>query len=280
MPRRYSAVFLSQSPQQAGSLRSGRMPDVEHFVDMYGLSCAVRRQQQLQPHPPGPPRIVELIRAAPWRNRVVSEQIAPYMSAPYLVRIPGVPRAGVAGYHTLFAIPSEIWRWATEQGLDQRPNLTGLAFDMNVPAGGTPTTDMVIDYPGSGPKHSWRYDAASGRWLSSTNDKPDEDYLVPGVQLGFDNVVIIHVPHYEADFLEQEGSLGELHGVGIRLTGEGDAVLLRDGQRYNVRWRRVGTEGMLQFVDASGAVVYFKPGTTFFHTADTTYFPPTVTFTP
>jgi hypothetical protein len=68
--------------------------------------------------------------------------------------------------------------------------------------------------------------------------------------------------------------------VRANLTGQGDGVLLRDGQRYPVRWNRVTTEGMLQFTDASGAIIPFKPGTTFFHTADTVFFPPQITFLP
>lgn len=276
---RYSAIFYGQTPQHTGSVRSARMPDVEHLVDMYGAILVYSGASSNFRHtPPGPPRIRELINMASWRNRAFSPDNG--YAEPYLVRIPDVPHPGIASWHTLHAVPSEIWRWAGEQNLNQRPNLDGLAFAAAVPAGGAPTNEAVIDYPGTGPKHTWRWDAATGRWLSFTNDVADQDYLAPDVQLAFDNVVILKVPTYETDFLEQEGELGELYGVGLTLTGEGAATLLRDGQRWEIKWRRIGTAGMLQFVDAAGAVVYLKPGTIFFQVASSTFHPPAITLTP
>ncbi len=276
---RYTAVIYSQSPQQVGSVRSARLIDVEHLVDMYGgVLVFSGGSSNFRHEPPGPPRIMELVLAAPWRNRAMSEQQG--YGAPYLVRIPDVPRPGVASWHTLFAVPSAIWQWETETGINQRPNLDGLAFNLNPPAGGTPTTEATIDYPGIGPKHTWRWDGASGRWLSWTDDQPDGDYLLPNTQIAFDNVVILQVPHSEADFLEQEGALGELYSVRINLASQGDGVLLRDGQRYAIRWNRLAAEGMLQLTDASGGAVPLKPGTTFFHTADTVFFPPQIAFLP
>lgn len=277
---RYTAVFLSQSPERVGSVRSARLPDVNHFVDLYGGILIFSGASSNYDHnPPGPPRVRELILAKPWADRALSEQFGD--GPPMLVRIPDVPRPGVQSWHTLFAVPAEIWKWAEQNNLNQRPNLEGLAFDLNPPAGGAATTEATVDYPGIGPKHTWRFDAGTGRWLSWTDDVADTDTLLPeGQQIAFDNVVILYVPHYEGDFLEQEGELGELYGVGFNLTGEGDAVLLRDGQRYTVKWHRVGVEGMLQLTDASGAVIPLKPGTTFFHTVDTVYFAPTVTLVP
>ncbi len=276
---RYTAVIYGQAPERVGSVRSARLIDVEHLVDMYGGILVFSGGSTNFGHePPGPPRIRELVLAAPWRNRAVSEQMG--MADPYLVRIPDIPRPGVPGYHTLFAVPVKIWEWAGQQGLSQRPNLDGLAFDLNPPAGGLPTNEAIVDYPGIGPRHTWRWDQTSSRWLSFTDDKPDGDTLTPDRQLAFDNVVILYVPHYQADFLEQEGELGELYSVGITLEGEGDGMLLRNGQRYPIRWRRAAAEGMLQLVDAGGAIIPLQPGTTFFHTADTIYFAPQIAFAP
>ena len=273
---RYTAVFYSRAPEYAGSVRSARLIDVEHLVPMYGGLLALSGGSSNLADPPGsPPRIRELLLAAPYRDRVFSEQMG--VSDPYLVRIPDIPRPGIAGYHTLFAVPAELWRLADERGVNQRPVLDGLAFDYNVPSGGIPTDEMTIDYPGMGPKHTWRYDPESGRWLSWTDDEPDSDYLT-GEQLAFDNVVIIYATHYEADFLEDD--YAKLYSVGVNLLGEGQAVLLRDGQRFEVTWRRSDENSLIQFFDASGNVIPFKPGTTWFHTASIYIFPPEVTFSP
>jgi hypothetical protein len=278
---RFTAVYYGQTAQQVGSVRSARLIDVDHLVDMYGgIFVYSGASSNFDHEPPGPPRVAELIRQKPWFNRAVSEQLGAQFGPPLTVRIPDVPRPGVASWHTLFAVPDEIWKWAEQNDLKQKPNLEGLAFDLNPPAGGTVTTQAVIDYPGIGPKRAWQWDAARNLWLSSTDDKPDYDFLVPDQQLGFENVIFLYVPHYQADFLEQEGELGELFSVGLLLTGEGDAVIMRNGQRYTAKWYRVGTEGMLQFKDASGATIPLRPGRTYFNTADTIYFAPAITFTP
>lgn len=273
---RFTAVIYSQSPERVGSVRSTRLIDVEHLVDMYGGLLATSGGST-NIHAGGPPRIDELLRAAPWFPRVISGDFG--FGPPYLVRIPGVPREGIASWHTLFAVPSAIWQYADENGLNERPSLDGLAFSEVVPEGGTPTVEAVIDYPGSGPKHTWRFDDASGRWQSWTNDVPDGDTLLPeGEQLAFDNVVVVYAEHYESNFIEDEPA--QLASVGVNLSGEGNAVLLRDGQRFDVTWRREAGEDMIQFYDAGGNVIPFKPGTTWFNVASINIFPPDISFTP
>lgn len=278
---RYTAVIYGETPEQVGSVRSTRLIDVEHLMDMYGGLLATSGSSTNR-HAGGPPRINEMLRAAPWVNRVVNGDFG--FGDPWLTRIEGVPREGTAGWHTLFAIPSEIWKWAEEEGLNQQPALGGMLFDEAAPAGGTPTTEAVIDYPGAGPKHTWRWDGTSGAWLSYTEfsdtteeNAPDTDYLTDQ-QLAYANVVVLYAPHSEADYIEDEPN--RLYGVRIDLSGEGNAVLLRDGQRYDVTWRRVGEEGMLRFFDASGQPIAFKPGQTWFNVAADSIFPPEVTFAP
>ncbi len=274
---RFTAIIYSQSPERVGSVRSARLIDVEHLVDMYGGILVFSGASSNLADPPGsPPRIRELVLRAPWANRAYSEQMGD--GPPMMVRIPGIPRPEVAGWHTLFAVPTEVWKQADADGVNQRPSLDGLAFDYNPPAGGAPTTEFIIDYPGSGPKHTWRYDPGSGRWLSFTSDQPDGDTLTPDQPLAFDNVVLIYAVHYEADFLEDDHV--KLKSVGIELLGEGKAVLMRDGQRYEVTWRRSEPSRMIQFFDTGGNVIAFKPGTVWFNTASITYFPPEVIFAP
>ncbi len=272
---RFTAVIYAQTPERVGSVRSARLIDVDHLVDMYG-GMLVTSGSSSNRHAGGPPRINELLRAAPWTGRTINADFG--FGAPYLVRIPNIPRSGVASWHTLFAVPEEIWRWAEEQGLDERQPLEGMAFDFAVPPGGRPTTEAVVDYPGAGPKHTWTYDAVTGRWLSASNDVPDSDTLLPDAQLAFDNVVVLYAPHFEADFIEDEPN--RLFAVGVVLTGEGNAVLLRDGVRFDVTWRRDASNSLLQFFAADGSVIPFKPGTTWFNVASSNIRPPDVAFAP
>jgi hypothetical protein len=222
----------------------------------------------------------ELMRAAAWFDRNFSPHFG--YGEPYSVRIP----QNKATEHTLYAVPAELWKLADQKGVNQAPKIEGLMFDVNVPAGGVATNEVSIDYPGQvGPVVLWRYDAASGRWLKWTDGQPHMDGQ-PNTdasthqQLAFDNVVIVYARHSETDFIEDEAA--QLRAVAVELTGEGEAVLLRDGQRYEIRWRRPNADSLLQFVDAAGNPIAFKPGTTWFNVVDlkTGIFPAGITFVP
>lgn len=290
---RFTAVFYSQTPTYVGSVRSARLPDIEQMMDMYGGILVYSGGSSNRYAPGTPPRVNELINAAPWVRRVVTQD---YLTAlgvsynePYFARL-DAPTADIDFYHKLFANPAEIWRLATEEGFNDRPNLDGLYFNFTPPAGGTPTTEVSIDYLGSGPRHIWRYDAARNRWLSFTEDQqahvpeaPDTDFLT-GQQLAFDNVVIIHAFHWDADYIEDEAT-GE-HGVHINLDQDqwgfpATITLLRDGMRFEGTWQRTfGSSGMMQFLDANGQLIAFKPGTIWFSVVNNNLEVPTITFAP
>ncbi|HKJ55538.1 MAG TPA: DUF3048 domain-containing protein [Nitriliruptoraceae bacterium] len=51
------------------------------------------------------------------------------------------------------------------------------------------------------------------------------------------------------------------------LIGEGGAVLLRDGRRYDIRWRKADTESHMEFVYADGTPVPLAVGQTWVHLA-------------
>lgn len=86
---RFTAVLYSQTPERIGSVRSTRLIDVEHLVDMYGGLLATSGGSSNR-SAGGPPRIRELLLAAPWSERVISMDYG--FGDPYLVRIPDIPR--------------------------------------------------------------------------------------------------------------------------------------------------------------------------------------------
>jgi len=155
-------------------------------------------------------------------------------------------------------------------------------FSGDVPTGGIATTDFTIDYPELGPLHHWRYDQDSRRWYSFTEDQrmragelPDIDMLI-NRQLAVDNVVLIYADHYLADFIEDEPN--QLASVGVNLLGSGDAVLMRDGKRFNCRWKRENAGDMITFYDTDGNPLALRPGTTFFNVYSANMFQPDVSF--
>ncbi len=286
---RFTAVYYGQSPERVGSVRSARLIDVNNLMDMYG-GILVNSGASSNYHFPGtPPRVLELLRAAKWGDRVISEDyVRASYGPPYLVRIPDMPRPATAEYHTLFAFPAEIWKLAAQKGWNQKPNLEGLAFNYMPPGAGTATTQLSIDYGSKGFTRTWRYDQISNKWLASLEDRqgaapeaPDMDYLT-NKQLAFDNVVIVYAIHSPADFVEfqnEDGSI-QLPSIDIILNGQGQCVLLRDGQRYDCIWKRADKGGLMQFFDVNNNPLPFKPGQTWFDVASSNYAKPKIAFLP
>lgn len=273
---RYTAVFYGQTPPRVGSVRSTRLIDTEHLMPMYQGILVTSGGSTNRLAPNTPPRIEERLRAADWARRVVSESWigdAAY-GRPYLDRLVNIPRPGVPRYHRLFTFPPEIWALMTQKGLNQRPALGGLSFDGNAPAGGLPTTEAYLDYPGSGPQSLWKYNTATGRWQSWVEDQTSRrpvrsanvDYLT-GQPLEYDNVVFLYAPHFVADFVEDETA--RLNAVGVNLLGEGRAVLLRGDQRHEALWRRYGSDQLMQLYYQDGTALPFKPGTIWYAVTDT-----------
>jgi hypothetical protein len=266
---RFSAIYYSQSPERVGSVRSARLIDVEHLVDMYdGLlvysGCSIG--------------VCYRIQTAPWgNNRAFREDgIA-------LIRIPDIPRPGTDKYHSLFAIPDRVWQAAEDRGVNSPPHLQSMAFSKDVPAGGIGTKSFSINYPELGSLHRWEYDPPSQKWLSFTTDErsrgteqPDTD-LLTNQPLAFDNVILIYAEHRLADFVEDERN--DLASVGINLLGKGDAVLMRDGVRFNCRWVRENPFDMIHLVDSEGNPLPLKSGTVWFNVYSSNMYQPDVAFT-
>jgi hypothetical protein len=243
---RFTAIYYSQTPELVGSVRSGRLLDLE-IVPMFdalftasGFSEGVRQR----------------INVSSWAARNFS---GPFYAEPYLVRI---QREGLALEHTLFAHPADLWQLATDQGVNNPPDLTpGLAFRGEPNAGGTPATHITIDYGIGLMRVEWTYDPALGAYRRVMGDQPHIEYLT-GEQLTAANVLALSAIHVETDIIE-DGYNG-LWSVEIQVWGEGPASLFRDGQRIEGWWRRYDPEQMLQFTDLNGNTLYLRPGNTWF----------------
>jgi hypothetical protein len=269
---RYTGVFLGETPDRVGSVRSGRLPDLE-LVPMYG-GIYVASGYSTNAHAPGTPlRMRELMLAADWVDRNFSYEFG--YRDPYSVRI---PMDGVSVEHTLFSIPAELWELAEERYIPASTTLEpGLVFDTSAPEGGEPTEEAGVNYPGHAPDNLWRYDADSGKWLHWVNGAAHSDALT-GEQVTFENVVILYAEHFVSDFIEDEGA--NLYALGFVLTGSGRAVLLRDGQRYEATWERDSADHMIQFFGPDGNLIPFKPGRTWFNVVSSELEPPEILFSP
>jgi hypothetical protein len=243
---RFTVIIYSQTPERVGSVRSGRLLDVE-LIPMFDAILSASGFSG---------GTLTRLSSKPWGSRHLS---GPEVGAPSLVRI---ALEDVAVEDTQFAIPSALWTLATEKNINNPPDLTpGLAFSGTVPSGGTPASQIIFEYGLSWTKVEWQYDPASGKYLRTLGGESHMDRLNEQ-QLAFDNVLAVGANHVKADYVE-DGFSGEL-STEIQVWGDGPATLFRDGQRIEGHWSRLDPEQMLQFTDLNGNVLYLKPGNTWF----------------
>ncbi len=246
---RFAAIFYSKGVDHVGSVRSGRLVDLQlsHALDALWVFSGASLG------------VLDTIRASDlYPYDVISPQFG--YAEPYFVRF---PRGDLPVEHTLFTDTAQLWQLAADRKVRATPRILtepGLAFDAVPPDGGIPARSATIDYNKT--HVEWRYDAVSGEYLRWTDNIPHTDALT-GQQVAIQNVVVMSAYH-ELQELFPEKYFGKEKSWYIELTGNGQATLLRDGQAYDGRWVRTRPDDMFTFVDVNGNPLMFKPGRTFF----------------
>jgi hypothetical protein len=259
---RLTAVYYSQMPDLVGSVRSARYLDLE-IAQMYkpffaysGSSGGIRLK----------------IANAPWFNRVISPDFGVPESGNPFVRMPEVSQYYE---HTLFAKPALLYEWAKNHNMDNsRPELKGMAFS-DLPIGpAQPASSVTISYTWRSAFVAevvrWRYDAASGRYLRSSDGVPQVDKN-NNQPISAANVIVVYAPHV-TDCTIQENPLSvdpDCHTPGqfsiqIQIWGSGPVQIMRDGKVQSGRWVRANPEDMLTFVGDDGKPLPLKRGNSWF----------------
>lgn len=253
---RYTAVYYSQAPDSVGSVRSCRLIMLEITL-MYdslwtcsGTSVGVGERVRESPN------VQWLVNGAyfgePYLRRVFDENIAVVPQAP----------------HNLFAAPNEIWTWADEKGYNARPDLSGMAFHSQPPQGGGVATRVTIDFKGDGFTWVWAYDPAQEAYLRFDKRLDGEIPYVDKLtdeQLAFENVIVMTATEVITEIVEDASGARALEQ---QIWGEGDFTLLRDGMRFDGKWRRADRNDILTFYDLNGNVLPLKPGQTWVEVLD------------
>lgn len=240
---RFTAVFYDGDASPIGSIRSGRLIDLE-IPRMYdaafaysGSSAGVRQ------------RIVN----STFFDRVIS----PDFGHGGFFRVEDPSKAFE---HTLFTDTEGLRAILEERGLNTPPAFNGsMTFREQPPEGGTPASRVEVDYIAT--DVTWQYDDASGRWLRWTDGEAHSDANT-GEQLSFANVIVLAANHVETDILEDMVAGGH-YSIEIQLWGEGPASIFRDGQRFDGQWRRNGDTEMVSFYDSSGNTLPLDVGNSF-----------------
>ena len=244
---RFTAVFYGEEPEQVGSVRSGRLIDLE-VPAMYGALFGYSGSSA---------GVKERIR----HSDLFPEYIAAPdfgVGSPYFYR---VPQEGKAFEHTLFTNPTVLRQLADEREINVRPDYPRLmSFSDSAPENGEPINDFEINYLPGTCTAEWTYDATAGRWLRTTAGRTHTDALT-GEQLSAANVVVVYANHVETDILEDTWGGGHM-SIQVQLWGTGPVLVFRDGKMYNGYWERTERNHMLTFWVAADEPLPLKPGNT------------------
>jgi hypothetical protein len=110
----------------------------------------------------------------------------------------------------------------------------------------------------------WTYDPATNLYYRAAGGVPYVDANT-GEQVYARNVVMVFANHVnDPTICEQISEAGtcQLLSVQIQLWGQGQAVVFRDGQRYDGIWKRDGRNDMLTFYDNAGNPLPLQIGNT------------------
>jgi hypothetical protein len=247
---RWTAVYLGEDPERVGPIRSGRLIDL-HIPAIYKavLGCSGFSNG-----------VLELVRESDlYPDRVASPSVGVGEPVFYRDFSHDVPLE-----HTMYTSPALLREWAAERGVSGRQQLEGMVFSEKPTVEGEPVTTIKI--PWNHLEAEWRYDEASGRYLRWTDGAPHTDAL-DGNQLGVANVVVLYVPQWETDIVEEPHS-GAL-SIEFAIWYSNRAIIFRDGVQIEAFWQHWEREDMLTLTDEEGNPIPLKIGNTFFEVVPT-----------
>jgi hypothetical protein len=255
---RFAAIFRSQMPELVGSIRSGRLMDME-LLTMYRANLAYS----------GTSEPIQKLFLSNYPYRLISPFIgdaqgdgeAGCAENPYC----RIPQEGKAFEHTLFGNTRLMWDVANMRGTNKGYKAKGFAFSDVPEADGEPVNDIYIDWYGQTDAR-WQYDEATGRYVRFTDGQPHFD-KGDGEQVWADNLVVIVVPHDDFPDIFPEGA--NYISVEVQLwhpeeTFLYQALVLRDGQLYQGYWDRPNKEEgtALFLMRGNNQPIPLKPGRT------------------
>ena len=243
---RFIAIYYSQDAEQVGSIRSARFFD-EHIIRMYRGFFVFGS---------GDERVRDRLYQADFADRLIVEWQA---ECPALCRPDPVT-------NYLIGDTVALREYVREQGIsDERQNLDGMRFQMQIPDGGQPV-ERIFAWYSAVIYNRWDYDPPSGRYyryvdVENAFEGQPEVYrplrdALGDVPIAADNLVILLMPH---EFYSESPEIVEMG-----FYRSGPAYAFRDGQVYELEWVRANESGLYALYTKNGEVYPFKPGTTWF----------------
>lgn len=246
---RFSAVYLSQTPERVGPIRSARLVDIALTKIYDGLftysGMSTGTLDRVRADALMPSRLVGGTSPCPALCRdalEVNEKLE----------------------YSLYGSVPALRDLAAELGRDVRPpdNIASLTFSELTPEGGDSVNSVTVRYVNT--RVVWAWDAGNGVWLRSQDGEPHRDATTEQI-INAENVVILEDDHVEMPYTADQYWGPPNYAFNVPLLGEGRAIFLRDGRYYEGRWQRDNANGPLRYVLSNGQPFAFKPGRTFFN---------------
>jgi hypothetical protein len=226
---RLAAVYSSTLPEMVGPIRSARITDVDLLAQFGHVAFAYSGAQS---------KMTPVLNAA---NLTLLREVrndawvrATDRSAP----------------HNLFGVPARLLDSAKQKSsFIATARDMGWVFDTVVPAGGAAVRKVRAPFPAEDFIIRWD----SEQWNLQSGDDPIVD---GGVKVSPATVIV--------QFVVQQPS--QFHGYGGSVTpkdetiGSGTAVMLRDGQLWQINWSRSTADAATAYTNADGTPARFAPG--------------------
>ena len=245
---RFAAIYRTNAPEKVGSVRSGRLMDME-LVTMYSALLAYSGTSK---------PIRNLYLNSDFRWRLISPSIGDNCENAGFCRDNSLTDRPYE--HRLFGDTAKMWDVATQRNVNVGFRAIGFAFSEQPTVGGIAARDVYITGYGRTDAR-WQYDESSGRYLRYSDSVPHYD-AADGEQLWADNLVIIEASHNPRPDLFPQGSADE--SFEVALWDSGRAYVFRDGAIFVGFWQRLGEEpgkALLLMLGNSKPIV-LKPGRT------------------
>lgn len=245
---RFAGVFYGNDASQAGPIRSGRIFDAT-LLQMYKAIMVFNGADQ---------KVVNYFTDLGLTNSLVVER----QGVTPLWRDLSRPEP-----HNLFGDTAAISAHVTERGSDNsRPDLVTNSFYSLGNYGKDWAMQVHIRYSYANYAY-WEFDTDMGRYLryqgnvddlgNSANYELLTDSLT-GSPIVADNIVVLFVPH-EFFYRSSDTEIFD-----IKLEGQGEAYVFRDGKGNQAKWERTAIDKPLTIQDTGNGLFPLKPGVTFF----------------
>ncbi len=228
---RIAAVYATNMTEKVGPVRSARISDLE-IMEQFGTPAFAYSGAQ--------------------------QRLLPEIAAANIVELAHGSSGGVYNREATKSAPHnltiDLKKAAASLVGVSNPKDIGLVFDSTPATGGTATNTFNAKWPASRVGAEW--DSVNNGWVMALDSAPALDANT-NAPIFASNVVIQYVNQGDSIYKDSGGNFTPL----IETVGSGNAVVLRDGQRFDVTWSRPIATGGTTY-SLAGSPMAFAPGQT------------------